>query len=89
MGENTGSNQIVTFLGKMLNIRDKKEMRKRYVGILKEILYEKQLKDLKFKEIISDMRCELLKPFYKRTGTISVNSHEIIFFDDLLSDQDL
>jgi hypothetical protein len=35
------------------------------------------------------MRCEVLKPFYKRTGSISLTSYEIVFFDDLLSEQDL
>ena len=70
----------------MLTIRDKKELRKRHVNLLKEILYEKHLKDIKFKEIIPEMRCEILKPFYKRSGIISVTSHDIIFFDDLLTD---
>lgn len=64
-------------------------MRKRYVGILKEIIYEAHLKDLKFKEIIPEMRCEYFKPFYKRTGSVSLTSHQIIFFDDLLSEHDL
>ena len=70
----------------MLTLRDKKELRKRHINILKEILYEKHLKDLKFKELVADMRCEILKPFYKRSGVISVTSHDMIFFDDLLNE---
>ena len=87
--ELTNSSQVVSFLSRLLNLRERKEMRKRYVGMLKEIIYEVHLKDLKFKEIIPEMRCEIFKPFYKRTGSISLTSHQIIFFDDLLSEQDL
>jgi hypothetical protein len=87
--ELTNPNQVVSFLSRILSLRERKEMRKRYVGILKEIIYEANLKDLKFKEIIPEMRCEYFKPFYKRTGSISLTSHQIIFFDDLLSEQDL
>ena len=89
VNELTNPNQVVSFLSRILSLRERKEMRKRYVGILKEIIYEAHLKDLKFKEIIPEMRCEYFKPFYKRTGSISLTSHQIIFFDDLLSEQDL
>jgi hypothetical protein len=34
------------------------------------------------------MRCEILKPFYKRSGIVSVTSYEMIFFDDLLEERD-
>jgi Beige/BEACH domain/PH domain associated with Beige/BEACH len=38
---------------------------------------------VKFKEIISEMRCEILKPFYKRVGYVTLTSHEVIFFEEM------
>jgi Beige/BEACH domain/PH domain associated with Beige/BEACH len=35
------------------------------------------------KEILSDIPCDILKPFYKRSGSVTLTSHSIIFFDDL------
>jgi len=30
------------------------------------------------------MRCEIIKTFYKRVGSVSFTSLDIIFFDDLI-----
>ena len=58
-------------------------MRKQYVHILKEKLYSELKNNPKFKEILEDMRCEILKPFFKRTGTVSLTTNDIVFFEDL------
>lgn len=64
-------------------------LKRQYVNILKNHLFSLKsaspASGVKFKEIISDMKCEILKPFYKRPGTITLTSHEIIFFDELLT----
>lgn len=76
----------------MLTVRDKIALRKKYVYLLKEFIYGSKLfgqSGLKMKEIISEMRCEILKPFYKRTGFITLTSHDILFFDDLLTDSEM
>lgn len=41
------------------------------------------MQNVKFKEILTDLRCEILKPFYKKSGSITLTSHEIIFFEDI------
>lgn len=52
--------------------------------ILKEQIYsQKRVEGSKFKEIIEEMKCEILKAFYKRAGVITLTSHEIIFFDEV------
>ena len=70
----------------MLTLREKDALKKKYVSILKQHIYNsKNLNSsVKFKEIIGEMKCEILKAFYKRSGTITLTSHEIIFFDDLV-----
>ena len=67
----------------MLNSRDRISLKKQYIAILKEHIYSSRGHTHKSKEIISDMRCEILKPFYKRQGTVVLTSNEIIYFDDL------
>ena len=58
-------------------------MKKSYVQILKEQLFTSKLNNAKHKEIIGEIACELLKPLFKRVGTATLTSHDIIFFDDL------
>lgn len=68
--------------------REKQALKKSYVHILKEWLYATKLHNAKHKEIISELPCEILKPFYKRVGLATLTSHDIIFFDDLHSTND-
>ena len=44
--------------------REKTALKKTYAGILKDYLYNEILnKNQKMKEILTDMPCEILKPF--------------------------
>lgn len=77
----------MSFFSRYLSDKDKAALRKQYVHYLKDKLFHERLSNpaLKFKELIEDLRCEILKPFYKRTGTICLTTFDIIFFDDLES----
>lgn len=35
------------------------------------------------------MRCSILKPFFQRPGSITLTSHDILFFDDLFTPANL
>ncbi len=77
---------IVCFLSRMLSARDKHALKKRYIPLLKDFIYSSKLfgqSGLKLKELITDLRCELLRPFYKRSGTLTLTSHDIVFIDEL------
>jgi hypothetical protein len=80
--------QVVSFFSRLMTTREKQAMKKSYIQILKEQLYATKLNNAKHKEIISEIGCELLKPLFKRVGTATLTSHDIIFFDDLSSTND-
>ena len=74
----------------MLSPKEKVSLKRQYVNLLKEHLSTTTKANLsypliKFKELISDLKCEILKPFFKRPGTITLTSHDVIFFDDLVN----
>ena len=77
----------MSFFSRYLTDKDKTALRKQYVHYLKEKLFHERLSNpvLKFKELIEDLRCEILKPFYKRSGIISLTTYDMVFFDDLES----
>ncbi len=67
------------FFSRTLTTREKISLKKQYINHLKEYIYSFRPKN---KEII-ELKCQILKPFYQRPGTITLTSHDIIFFDDL------
>jgi hypothetical protein len=69
----------------MLTPREKLALRKNYMTILKDQIFISNNNSGKVKDIINDMKCEVIKPFYKRSGHVSMTSHDIIFFDELIS----
>jgi hypothetical protein len=77
---------IISFFSKTLSTRDKISLRKQYINHLKEYIYTFRIRT---KEIIQDMKVAILKPFYQRPGSLTLTSHDILFFDDLFTPANL
>lgn len=77
---------IINFFSRTLTTREKISLKKQYINHLKEYIYTFRVKT---KELINDMKCAILKPFYQRPGTITITSHDILFFDDLFTPANL
>ena len=68
---------IIQFFSRTLTTREKISLKKQYVVHLKEYLASPKSKE------ILELKCQLLKPFYQRQGTLTLTTHDILFFDDL------
>ena len=71
---------IIQFFSRQLTTREKISLKKQYINHLKDFIYTFRVKT---KELLADLRCTILKPFYQRPGQVTLTSHDIIFFDDL------
>ena len=80
LNEEQKTDPVIQFFSRHLTTREKISLKKQYINHLKDFIYTFRVKT---KELLADLRCTILKPFYQRPGQVTLTSHDIIFFDDL------
>ena len=65
LNEEQKTDPVIQFFSRHLTTREKISLKKQYINHLKDFIYTFRVKT---KELLADLRCTILKPFYQRPG---------------------